>query len=115
MGRSDWITSQLFVADGVCLEGKGRLHCDQRQQLEQMVLHHVTKRAGLLVVASAGPDAFGLRHRDLDVVDVLLVEERLEEAVGEPEHEDVLDGFLAEVVIDPEDVLFRRRPPQSRR
>ena len=34
------------------------------------------------------------------MVDVLLVEQRLEDAVGEPQDEDVLDGLLSEVVID---------------
>ena len=69
-----------------------------------MVLHHVAQRAGLLVVAGPRADAFRLGDGDLHVIDVLLVEQRLEEAVGEPQDQDVLDRFLAEVVIDPEDL-----------
>ena len=71
-----------------------------------MVLHHVAQRAGLLVVAGARADAFLLGHGDLHVVDVLLVEQRLEDAVGEPEHQDVLDGLLAEIVIDAVDLAL---------
>ena len=71
-----------------------------------MVLHHVAQRAGLLVVAGPRADAFLLGDGDLHVVDVLLVEQRLEDAVGEAQHEDVLDGFLAEVVIDAVDLPF---------
>ena len=71
-----------------------------------MVLHHVAQRAGLLVVAGARADAFLFGHRDLDVVDVLLVEQRLEDAVGEPQDQDVLDGLLAEVVIDAVDLAL---------
>jgi len=37
------------------------------------------------------------------VVDVLVVPQRLEDAVGETEDEEVLDRFLAEVVVDAED------------
>ena len=44
--------------------------------------------------------------RDLDVVDVIAVPDRLEHAVGEAQHQDVLDGFLAEVMIDPVDLLL---------
>ena len=38
------------------------------------------------------------------MIDVLLVEQRLEDAVGEAQHQDVLDRFLAEVVIDAVDL-----------
>ena len=49
------------------------------------------------------PDVF--RHRDLYVVDVLVVPDRLKEGVSEPEGKDVLDGFFPEVMVDPEDLL----------
>ena len=41
-----------------------------------------------------------LRGRDLDVLDVVAVPDRLEDRVPEPQHQDVLDGLFAEVVID---------------
>ena len=68
-----------------------------------MVLHHVADRAGLLVElpASFHPELLG--HGDLDPLDVVAVPDRLEEAVGEPEVEEVLHRLLAEVVIDAED------------
>ena len=43
---------------------------------------------------------------DLDVVDVVAVPDRLEQPVGEPEGEDVLRRFLAQEVVDPEDLLL---------
>ena len=93
-----------LVADAVGLERDRRLHRGQRQQLEQVVLHHVAQRAGLLVVAAAAFDADRLGHRDLHVVDVAAVPDRLEDAVGEAEDHQVLDGLLAEVVIDAVDL-----------
>jgi len=69
-----------------------------------VVLHHVAQCARLLVVAGARADAFLLGDRDLHVVDVLLVEQRLEDAVREAHHEDVLDGLLAQVMIDAVDL-----------
>ena len=80
-----------------------------------MVLHHVAQRAGLLVVAGARADAFFLGDRDLHVVDVLLIEQRLEDAVREAQHQDVLDGFLAEVVVDPVDLPLVEHRRRSRR
>src|SRR5260221_589797 len=68
--------------------------------------------AGLLVVRAALLDAEGLGDRDLHVVDVLAVPDRLEDAVREAQHEDVLDGLLAEVVVDAKDLVLRERALQ---
>src|SRR5437879_7643435 len=71
-----------------------------------MVLHDVAHRAGAVVVAGAffDPDRFG--SGDLNMIDVLTRPDRLEDAVREAEHEDVLDGLFAEVVIDPKDLVL---------
>ena len=71
-----------------------------------MVLHDVAHRARAVVVAGAffDPDRFG--GGDLNVIDVLTCPDRLEDAVREAEDEDVLDGLLAEVVIDPKDLVL---------
>src|SRR4051795_13028541 len=57
-------------------------------------------RARLVVVAGAAADPDVLGRRDLDVVDVVAVPDRLEHEVREPERHHVLDGLLAQVVID---------------
>ena len=45
-----------------------------------------------------------LGHGDLDVVHVAAIPERLEDAVAEPEDEQVADRLLAQVVIDAVDL-----------
>ena len=50
------------------------------------------------------PDRLG--DGDLDVVDELAVPDRLEDAVREPQRQHVLDRLLAEVVVDPEDLVL---------
>ena len=72
-----------------------------------MVLDDVAGGADAVVVARAAADADVLGHRDLHVVDVVGVPDRLEHLVGEPEREEVLDRLLAEVVVDPEDAVRR--------
>ena len=62
--------------------------------------------AGLLVERRAALDPDRLADRDLDVVDELAVPDRLEDAVREPQREHVLDRLLAEVVVDPEDLVL---------
>ena len=71
-----------------------------------MVLHDVAHRARLLVEAAAALDAERLGHGDLHVVDEVAVPDRLEDAVREAQHEDVLDGLLAQVVVDAEDLAL---------
>ena len=71
-----------------------------------MVLHHVAQRAGFFVVAGSGPDAFRFAHRDLHMIDVFVVPDRLEDAVGEPDDHQILNRLFAQIVIDPEDLRF---------
>jgi hypothetical protein len=100
-GRKDL---RLAVADVLRGERVRRLHRDEREQLEEVVLDHVAQRAGLFVVAAAPVDAIGLGDRDPDVVDDVAGPRPLDHRVGEPEDQDVLDRLLAEVVVDPEDL-----------
>ena len=96
----------LFGADGGGLEGDGRLHGDEAEELHDVVLDDVAECSGGLVEGAAAFDADGFGGGDLDVVDVVAVPDVLEDAVGEAEDEDVLDGLLAEVVVDAEDLVF---------
>ena len=50
---------------------------------------------GMFVVAAAPLDAETLGDRDLHVIDIAAVPDRLENAVGEPKDQDVLNGFFA--------------------
>ena len=43
---------------------------------------------------------------DLDMIDVVAIPDRLEHAIGEAKDENVLDGFLAEIMIDPVDLML---------
>ncbi len=96
----------LAVPHALGGEGGRRLHGDERQHLHQVVLHHVAQCACALVVRRAVLDADGFCGRDLDVVDVAAVPDRFEHAVAEAEHQQVLDGFLPQIVIDAIDLIF---------
>ena len=97
----------LLRAQRVGVEGDRLLHRGQRQQLQQVVLDHVAGGADPVVVARPAADADVLGHRDLDVVDVPAVPDRLVHFVGEAQRQDVLDGLLAQVVVDAEHRLGR--------
>ena len=98
----------LFVADQVGLEADRGLHGRDHQQLQQVVLEHVAQHAGRVVVAAAAADGHFLGHGDLHVVDVVAVPDRLEDRVGEPQHQHVLHGLLAQVMVDAIDLLFAK-------
>ena len=66
-----------------------------------MIRHHVSQRTRTVVVAPAAFHADRLGGGNLHVIDVAAVPDRLEDAVAEAERQDVLNGFLAEVVVDP--------------
>ena len=71
-----------------------------------MVLDQVSERSRAVVVAGASLDPDVLGRDDLNVVDEVAIPDRLEQRVGEPQRHQVLDRFLTEVVIDPEDLGF---------
>ncbi len=83
-----------------------RLHRDEREHLQEVVLHDVANRADRVVEAAAIVDAEVLGHRDLDRGDVLAVPDRLEHGVREAQVHDVLHGLLAQEVVDPEEALL---------
>ena len=68
--------------------------------------HHVAERPGRLIEAGTHAEAQRLGHIDLHVVDEVPVPDRLEQAVGEAERQDVLRRFLAQEVVDSEDLLL---------
>ena len=71
-----------------------------------MIGNHVAQRAGGLIEGTAMFDADSFGGGDLYVVDVGTIPERFNNAVRETENHHVLDGFLAEIVIDTIDLLF---------
>ena len=93
-----------LVAQPVRLERHRGLHRDERHHLEQVRRDHVPDVAHLLVERAATLDPDLLGDRDLHVVDVPAVPDRLEHPVREAEGQDVLHGLLAEVVVDAEDL-----------
>ena len=103
---------QLFVAHRVRVEMIGRLHRDQAQQLHHVVLHHVADGAGMVVIFAAPAHAHGFGNRDLDMVDILRVPQRLEQDIGETHGHQVLDRFLAQIMVDAIDLVFAEMPRQ---
>ncbi|MNW01710.1 hypothetical protein D3C71_1973840 [compost metagenome] len=48
----------------------------------------------------------GLTQRNLHIRNVLVVPKRLEESISEPDNFDILDHFLAEIVVNTVDLFF---------
>ncbi len=79
---------------------RDRLHRDEAQHLQEVVLHDVAHRADRVVEVPAVGDVEVLAHRDLHGRDELPVPDRLEDRVREAQVEDVLDRHLPEEVVD---------------
>lgn len=65
-----------------------------------MALEHIPQCTCPVVVARPVFDANGLGCRNLHTVNIVAVPDRLKNGVGEPKHQNVLNGFFAEVVVD---------------
>jgi hypothetical protein len=101
-----------LVANRFAVDSNGRLHRQDAQHLEEVVLDHVANRSRAVVEAAPALHPEVLGHRDLDAVDVAAVPARLEHRVGEAELQHAVDGTLAEVVIDAEDRGLGKRAEQ---
>jgi hypothetical protein len=73
-----------------------------------MILEDVTDGADLLIEAATPADPEILSHRDLHVVDVVSVPEGLQERIGEPEVQQILDGLFPKETIDAVDRGLRK-------
>jgi len=71
-----------------------------------VALDHIPERTDAVVEARALADALRLGVGDLYMIDVVAVPQRLEQQIGEAEHQHVLHRALAEVVIDAVDLLL---------
>ena len=91
----------------------GGVHGDEAEQVQEMSHDHVAERAGLLEESGAALDRQTLGHIDLDVVDVVAVPDRLEQAVGEAKREDVLHALFAQEVVDAKDLVLVERGVQD--
>ena len=92
---------------------RGRIHREQRNHLQQMVLHHVADGADLLVEGAAALHAELFGHGDLHIADVVAVPNRFEKGIGEAKIQDVLHRFLAQIMVDPKNEGFRKYFMQS--
>src|SRR2546422_329887 len=71
-----------------------------------MILHDIADRTDLFIEMSTTLHSERLGHGDLHAVNIVPVPDRLEERVGEPEVEQILDRFLTQVMIDSENRRF---------
>src|SRR4051812_10939061 len=104
----------LLAPDRIRIPCDGRSHPDEGQDLQQVVLGDVAKRAGLLVELPMRPDSFVLRNCYLHVVYVAAIPDRFEDRVGETENKQILNRLLAQVMIDAEDLILRKPLRQER-
>ena len=78
-----------------------------------MVLDHVAQCTGPVVIGAAVPDAYLFRHGDMYLLHERTVPHRLEETIGEPERQDVLNRLFAQIVIDAVDLLLAENAQQK--
>ena len=71
-----------------------------------MIGHHVAQRAGGVVKLAPAADVHRFGCGDLDVIDEIGAPDGGQDGVGEARDDQVLDGFLAEEMIDPVDLVF---------
>ena len=96
------VNLDLFITHTLGLKGRGGLHGRQGQQLHHVILKHVPENPCLLVIAGTMFNTHTFCSRNTDAFNISSIPNRLEDTVGESEHQHVLNSFFGQVVIDPE-------------
>ena len=90
----------FLKTNAVCFKCSRDFHRGQREQLREMVLHHVAQRAIVFVVGSAVFHAQRFGYRDLHALDVIAIPRRFKQRITKTKGKQVLHHFFAEVVIN---------------
>ena len=97
---------EFFIADRVGMGVDGRLHADGTQQLQGVVLHHVSQCPGGFIKRATAFHTEVFRDGDLDIGDVLTPPQRLKQGVAKAQRKQVLHRRFAQIVVNPEYLLF---------
>ena len=73
-----------------------------------MVLHHVAQGSSLLIKGTAPLNTDAFCGRDLHMINKIAVPDRLEDSIGKAKYQNVLNRFLAQIVINAKDLIFRQ-------
>ena len=96
----------LFISYRIRMKRHRRFHCGQAEQLHHVVGHHIAQGSCIIEVSAPSLHSNRFRIRDLHMVDVAPIPDRLEDGIVETEDHDVLHGLLAQVVIDAVNLVF---------
>lgn len=97
----------LVMNSGAC-ESMGRFHRSKSKYLKEVILHHIPKCSGMIVISSTVFHTKRFGGGDLDIVDIMIVPNGFEERVRKTESEDVLNRLLPDIVIDSKNLIFRK-------
>src|SRR5438552_3317589 len=96
----------LLVMDSIGAERDRRLHGGEREQLKEMIGHHVAQRSCHVKISAAFFHSYGFSHGDLNMINKAMVPDRLKDAVAEAKNQNVLYRFLAQVMINAENLVL---------
>ena len=102
----------LLIPDHVGRKTGRCFHGGDHQQLKQMVLEHIAQNTRFVVVSSASPHHHLFGNRDLNVIDVITIPDRFEDAVGETKHQHILNRFFPQVMVDSVNLILGKHPMQ---
>src|SRR5665213_1098771 len=104
----DNLTEQCLAPgmDMLAVEHSRLVHRDDGQDLQQVALDEITQRADWLIKLGAALNANLLAGANFNTLHVLGVPQGFEYRVLEAKRQDILDGFLGQVVINTKNLVF---------
>ena len=94
---------------GLGCKRRRTLHCQNGQNLEQVILHHIAQCTAVVIISAAGLDAHVLECRNLDARNVLCVPSVGKNRVGKADGLHVAHHFLAQIMVDAVNIFRTER------
>ena len=98
-GREGFIYFYHLVAEIIGIENCRRFHRGKRYQLNEVILYHITQCSGSFIKPSTLFDTQILYCGNLYIVNVITVPQRLEDAIGKTQSQNVLRSLFTQEMV----------------
>ena len=81
---------EFFITNAVGIHPRRRVHGDETQQLQQMILHHIAQRTRLVIKLRTTLHTEFFRNRDLHIGNIISTQNRFKKTIAKTQSHQVL-------------------------
>ena len=95
---------EFFIANAVGIHSRRRVHGDETQQLQQMILHHIAQCARLVIKLRTTLHTEFFRNRDLHIGNIISTQNWFKKTIAKTQSHQVLHRFFTQIMVNAENL-----------